>query len=294
MEAERLIALEAALADVSGLYAVARRYVALRERAESELLPMLTNLGAELRSLRRRQQLDDEAAMQVVTRILGEAARWHEALAALHGSATYQEALAAWRSSDQSVLQHTIPLVLAGYRLVPTPPALAFPLSVTRRARRSGGSPFLGLAAYAEQIEDIITNGLCREDAGGAWWDSELQPLICAAAAADLGSSLALRKQRSPSAEHLPIPSLESMRPMQTTNTFKDPHDDALAVFAADDDSTLRVFVQKLCGPFTIVVAAQPEDEWWEAYESSYPEFCVNLKRTLEAHGHVVELESDR
>src|SRR5437867_762363 len=61
VSAEQIIALEAALSDLSDLYAIARGFTMLQPRAEAELLPQISALGTRLRSLVRTRQLDDAA-----------------------------------------------------------------------------------------------------------------------------------------------------------------------------------------------------------------------------------------
>ena len=263
MSVEPSIALEAALADLSALYPVARGFTALQDAAEHELLPFLSRLGAALRSLQRKHGLDDAAAQSAATAILGESARWHEALEALHTSAAYRAALDAWQANDQGALARCIPSVLAGHTPIDPVPPLYFPFAISSGRRRPGSSPFLSPQACADAIDTLAIDGICCEPCSGPWWDRELQPLVCAADALALASPITLRKAIEPR---------------------------SLSVFAVADELTLRVFSPIVRGPFSVVLAAEAEDEWWEAYEDSYQVFRDRLHRELQRRQRDVEL----
>jgi len=263
VSAERLIALEVAVADLSALYPVARSFRPLHERAERELLPFLTRLGARLRQARRRGELGEDSVASISTELLGAAAHWNEELATLHSSALYAAVREAMRADDQARLGELIPELLAGYTLVTAPLSLHFPVPITTGRRRPGSSPFLHPKAAADQITALADSGIEPEAAHGAWWESEIRPLVCASDPTLLGTTVALR-----------------------------PHgaDRQRSIFAIEQEPTLRIFTSTVRGPFTVVLAAAAEDEWWEAYEDDYLVFRDRLRQELELRGMPVEL----
>jgi hypothetical protein len=98
VSAEQVIALQAALTDLSDLYSIARSFAALQARAEGDLLPRIHTLGARLRRLVRAGQLSDAAINQTATEVLGLAAHWRSELDGLRCSLEYQRAVRAVRA----------------------------------------------------------------------------------------------------------------------------------------------------------------------------------------------------
>lgn len=258
MSAEQLIALEAILADLSALYPVARSFRPLVDSAEGELLPFLGRLGGRLRQLRRRGGLDDEAVAATSTEILATAAHWNEELDRVQRSPLYGAALAALRDDQQKTLGELIPELLTGYSRIQTPRPLYFPMAITAGRRRPGASPFLHPKAAAEQIIATAATGIRPQAEPGPWWESELPTIVCAADPAALATTVALVCATPPS---------------------------ELSVFALEQESTLRILTPLVGGPFSVVLASEAEDEWWEAYEDDYALFRQRLQTALEEHG---------
>lgn len=262
MQVEQLIAFEAALAELSRLYPLARSLTPLRNAAETELLPTLADLGARLRKLRRQQQLDETAIGEVATEILAESLRWQEALEAVRESPAYRSAVRAREHNDQAALEELIPSILAGYRIRRPTPTLYFAFSASSGTRKPGTRPFLTTSECADRIATRMATGLGPDEDAGTWWESDLRAITCAADPAALDSPIALRKD----GDRL-----------------------ALAAFATDEDPTLRLFVDRVEAPFSVALASTTDDEWWEAYES-YTQFRDRLRQELEQRGYCVEV----
>jgi len=114
VDAEHLIALEAAFAELGGLYTAARNFTKLVDRAEADLLPRLTALSARLRGLHRTggmAQPDIDAASRDIIELR---ATWQSALEEIRQSQEYAGARDAFQNDDQAALAGLIPRVFAG------------------------------------------------------------------------------------------------------------------------------------------------------------------------------------
>jgi hypothetical protein len=259
MSAEQLIALEAAQAELGTLYAVARTFAALQTRAETELLPHLMSLGGRLRRLLRTQRLTDDEIEASAREILALRTTWQTELQAVRASAIYQQALSAFAADRQDDLAALIPQVFAGVRRLHPAPSLYFSVSPSSGRRRPGTSPFLSAAECADRILRVLEGGCAPETSGTQWWDCEVPSISCADSAATLESPIAL---------HLAASEVH------------------VAVFAAGDTASLRVFTPRLRAPMSIVLATEATDEWWEAYQDSYQEFRAALRQELLTRGY--------
>jgi len=268
MSAEQLIALEAAQAELGTLYAAARSFAALHARAEGDLLPQLSSLGSRLRRLVRNARLTAGEIDAATREILSIRTTWRAALEEVRASAAYQQTLLAFTADRQDALGKLIPQVFAGLHLTSFPPALYAPVSPSTGRRRPGSSPFLNATECADRILHMLTRGYEPLAGGTEWWDRELPSIVCANDLAGLETPIALT---------LAAPDIHA------------------AVFLSDDDSSFRLFTQRLGGPFSIVLAAEASDEWWEAYEDSYRDFRDAVRDELAARGYaatIIEVRS--
>jgi hypothetical protein len=263
MSAEQLIALEAAQAELGTLYATACSFTTLHARAEGELLPQLTNLGSRLRSLVRNARLTEGEIEAAAREILSVRTAWQAELEQVRASAAYQQALGAFTTDRQAALADSIPQVFAGVHQVLPAPSLYFPVSPSSGRRRPGSSPFLSPVECADRILRVRADGYQPEEVGTEWWERELQSIGCADDLAGLETPIAL---------FLPAADVHA------------------AVFAVDNDPSLRIFTQRLRGPFSVVLAAEVTDEWWEAYQDSYRSFRDAVQRELAARGYDVSI----
>ena len=272
MSAEQLMALEAALGDLSTLYVAARQFTAIRERAETELLVGINMLASKLRRLLRAAELTDDAIALVSREILATAAHWHLQLEGVHTSATYQRTLAALAADDQTQLAALVPDIFAGLSVVHPSPSLYFPVSPASARRRgtspggtgsTGTRPFLSPRECAEKIQQLVVQGILPETGGSEWWERELAAIVGTDTPAALETPLALRLDAA---------------------TVR------VAVFGSPEEPSLRVFTPCLRAPFSIVVARSAPDEWWAAYEESYAAFRDALQRELATRGHRVSI----
>ena len=258
MSAEQLIALEAALAELSVLYAAARNFTALRQRAEAELLPRLLALGSELRGLLRAAQLSSAEIDRAAREIVALGGDWRAALDGVRRSAVYAAARAAFAADHQPEIVALVPQLFAGWTAVCPAPTLYFPVSPSTGRRKAGSSPFLSVPECADRVMRMLRAGIEPEDEGTEWWESELPSILCADAAGALDTPIALRLAAN------------------------DVH---VTVFASMDEPTLRIFTPRLHAPMSVVLATEATDEWWYAYEDSYRAFRKALEQELRARG---------
>src|SRR5262249_15730407 len=153
------------------------------------------------------------------------------------------------------------PQVFAGVHRSHQVPTLYFPVSPSSGRRRSGASPFLSAAECADRILRVLDEGYEADSSGTEWWERELASITSADRAAALETPIALCLAAA---------------------------DVRIAVFTTNDDASLRIFTPRLRAPFSIVLAAEATDEWWEAYQDSYHDFREALRRELAARGQSV------
>lgn len=256
--AEQLIALEAAVGEIGGLYTAARNFAALHERAEHELLPQVVALGSRLRSLVRRAQLTDAEIDAAAITIMAVGSEWREALVRVHASELYQQTLAAFAADRQDELAQLIPQVFAGVTLRRPPPSLCLSFSPSAGRRRPGTSPFLSASACADKLTHLLDDGIAPDTTGAEWWERELPMIECADSPGGLDTPIWIR-----------IAAAEVR----------------VAVFAVETDLGCGVFTPRLRAPMSIGIAADATDEWWQAYEDSYHSFRGELLRELTGRG---------
>ena len=261
VSAEQLIALEAAVAELGGLYATASGFTALQEPAETRLLPRLTALGRQLRHLVRSAQLTAGEVERAAAEIQSVRSEWRSQLERLRDSPLYQQARTALTDDRQEALAHLIPQVLAGLRLLPSSPDLYFPVSPSSGQRRPGSSPFLSAGECANRLVAMLNDGMAPADSGPEWWERDWPSISCADTPAALESPIALCLRAT---------------------------DVRVAVFSVVDEAALRIFTPLVHGPFSITLANEATDQWWEAYEDSFAAFRDALQREITARGYAV------
>src|SRR5262249_34199048 len=246
MAAEQVIALEAALAELGTLYTVSRGFTALQARAESELLLRTTTLARSLRSLLRTGHLTDHVIDETAREIFALRAEWQRGLEELRASPVYQQALTALAADEQTTLARLVPRIFADFHLATSVPDLFFGVSASSGRRRPGSSPFLSAPQCANTIVQTLEEGLAPEETGTQRWYRELACLSCADTPAALDTPISLRLAAA---------------------------DVRVAVFREADEASFRIFTPRLHAPFSIVLATEAVDEWWDAYEGSYRAF---------------------
>lgn len=259
--AEQMIALEAAITELSTLYAAARTFAPLRAQAESELLPQLLGLGRTLRHRLRAAELSQADVDAAARQILDLRETWRARLEQVRVSAVYQDAQRALANDRQSDLKRLVPLIFAGMAAVRPVPTLFFPVSPSSGQRRPGSSPFLSATECARRIAQTREAGIAAEESDGEWWDRDWPCIVCADDPGALDTPIALRVENT---------------------------DVGAAVFAVSDDPMLRLFTLRLRAPMSVVLAADASDEWWQAYEDSYQAFRAALQSALAQVGITV------
>ncbi|HVM94937.1 MAG TPA: hypothetical protein VMT89_01055 [Candidatus Acidoferrales bacterium] len=253
MPAEQLIALEAAVADIGSLYAVARNFVALQQRAEAELLPQLASLSSRLRRLVRRAELNDDELDDTARQIVAFGSAWRTALAEVRASAVYQQALAAYDADRQDDLRVLIPQIYAGLR-AESPPRFCLPFSPITSRQRPGQSPFLSAEGCAAAISSVLETGMSVVGGGDEWWESELASVDGSDACKELETPIWLEIHGGE------VPS---------------------AIFRVEAVGKLRAFTPCFRAPMRVGVSPEATDEWWQAYDQSYADFRIDLLQEL-------------
>lgn len=266
MDAERLVALEAALAELGGLYTTARNFAPLEPRAENELLPQLTALAARLRVLHRTDRMSQADIDAASREILDLRASWQSALQGVREMPTYRAAVDAHGRDDQAALARLIPRIFAGIQVVEPATQLYFGISAAIRRRGPGTSPFLSAEACADKIASTVREGLAPRPEGGDWWDTDLPSLSCVDTATALDTPFGVRLDG---------------RALRAT------------LFGSDNDLGYRLYTPRLTGAFGVVIAHEAEDEWWQAFEQPYREFRQDLGMRLTARGVEFELNEE-
>lgn len=266
MEAEHLIAFEAALAELSGLYLVAKDFRPLRARAESELLAAMAELGSRLRGFVRRGSLDDGVVDAAARDIAALRQEWRAALEDLRAGDVYQSCLSAYGAREHARLVTLIPLLFAECEHTPVPPPLSYPLSPSSGRRRPGNSPFLTPDACATRIAQLRDDGIVAEGSGTEWWETELVPLTLACDAAAFDTPVALRFE---------------------------PGQMRAAVFQMGGGEIFRVYAPRLCAPFEVVLQHEVDDEWWQAFAGSYATWRDALAVELRAREIPVSVQQE-
>jgi hypothetical protein len=261
--AEQIIALEAALTDLSDLYSIARGFTALQTRAEAELLPQINAMGSRLRKLMRSGQLNEATIDQTAREMLGCATLWRSELEGVRHLPVYQQAVRAVSDNRQAELGDVIPRVFARLRVVRPAPALYFGVAASSGRRRPGASPFLSPKDCADKILHLLSDGIAADVGAAEWWERELPSITCVESPAGLESPIALRLAAA------------------------DVH---VTLFAEPDAATLRVFATHLRAPLSVVLAREVADEWWEAYQDSYQVFRDALQQQLVGRGQTVTI----
>ncbi|MBI3782542.1 MAG: hypothetical protein HY270_03975 [Deltaproteobacteria bacterium] len=252
MPADQLIALEAAIAEIGGLYSVACSFAVLRQRAEAELLPQISALSSRLRSLLRQNNLSEAEVDKAAHEIVAVGSIWRQALDEVRRSEVYQRGLAAYAAGRQDELREIIPAIYAGLR-ADSPGRVCLPFAPANPGRRSGQGPFLNAADCAEAILSKLETG-AQASSGGEWWERELA---------------AVEASDSPEGVETPIW-------LEIAGS-----DLKVAVFRVEVLGSLRIFTPRLQTAMRVGLRREADDEWWQAYDESYDKFRHGLVREL-------------
>lgn len=250
--------------DLARLYEVAVLFAPLRERAEHELLPRMSELGSHLRHDLRGGTLAWPAIERTAAELQTLTARWGGALEDLRTSAPVVSAIDAFQRDDRAALARLLPQVFAGLRAVTLlPHELHYAVSVAApRRHRPGGRPFLTVADAAEKIA-ACRDGIRPEPASDDWWELAL-PML----------SLAEERETLDA----PITLALDLRACD------------IAIFQAEDETTLRAYTACLVAPFTLVLGSEAGDEWWEAAGEPYANFRDALAACARSIGITVRI----
>ena len=239
--------------DLVRLYESALVFTRLRERAEAELLPQMSALGALLRGDLRAGTLEPAAIQSAADHLHRLTDDWRAKLDDMRRDPTLCRAVRAFEQDDPIALRLLLPEVFAGH--VPAPAAahvLYYAVPLAASHRRPGGRPFLAAAEAAERI--VACRDGVAPDPGRDWWDISLGfiPLADDPVSLDTPITLAF--------------TLTAER-----------H----ALFSLVGESSMRLYARALRAPFDVVVALDARDDWWEAAGDSYETFREQLTASL-------------
>jgi len=259
MQADYLIALDHAQAELGDLYTLARRYRDLRDDADRELLAAITEVGIHLRRLRRHHDLVQDEIAATAKHMQGLAEHWRQRVDAIRTTPTYLDALAAYADNDQLALARLLPRVIAAFEVIPTPPRIYFGVRVSAPRRGPGSPHFIDSATCVDRIVERLRAGLRppAEEAVG----SDFPHLTAATDPDELDSPVSLV--------------------LHEANA-------AIAVFRQLDDLQTVVFTPHLAAPFVPALSRDSSDGWWEASDEPYPQFRERVVQRLRDLGYDV------
>ena len=257
MQTDYVIALDNAQAHLGDLYILARRFAALRDAADAELLPAITEIGMRLRRWRRQDELSQDRIAATAAEMHALQDRWQQRIAALRATPLFSAAHAAFEANDQAELGKLLPRIVAALSVVPPPPRLHFGIRVSAPRRGPGAPPFIDSAACVDRIIERLGSGLrpAADDALGF--------------------------------PHLPTTddpgNLDSPVSLVLTESDSMP-----TVFRNDDDMQLLVHTPHLAAAFVPALCRSFDDPWWQTNDETYPEFRERVAAGLRSRGHEV------
>jgi len=248
--------------DLARLYETALIFGALRARAERELMPQMNELGALIRQRLRDRTFDSSALRSTAEALHRLTDEWGSVIDSMRGDRNVREAQAAFDRDDQAALRSLLPMIFAG--LTPcesTPPALYYAISLAAPRRRPGARPFLNATDAADRIAGF-RRGI-EPNSGGDWWDDRLRFLSLADDFDALDAPVAL------------------VFDLRGTN---------YTLFRVAEESAMRLYTPRLRAPFSVTLAGDPHDDWWEAAAEPYAAFRDRLANTLRHHDIAVSI----
>jgi hypothetical protein len=246
--------LERQVTAIGILAAEVERYSGAESAGAAALRAEALDLAARARRL-YREPLPEAAAVAALAEAGGEiAVRFRALLDAIRDAPEYHAALAAWRAGDGPNLARYIPAVFADVEQTFPPGPLYDPVSVLTR-----GSRPKPVAALAADITRLRTEGIAASpDGDGAGTDPALRAVVLHASWENLDTPVALRMD----ADALPCPVFRHVR-----------------------SGEMLVYVERLLGPWTVVLAAGPSPERWPDAGVDYVDFLSDLRAALDAAG---------
>lgn|SRR5438552_56350 len=249
-EGERLIA------DVGACYSRARRYRATAAACEERLLARALAIGGALRRWARAALPDREACAAAVAELRQLIADCDAAVAAVHASAPYREAVAAWRGERWAAVAALAPTIFDGIEPTAGARLLHYPVSVV--APR-GGAHFLAPPVVADRVCTLLRAGISVADPTpelGA--DDTLRAVVLDDDADAIEAPVTLVV----AAEEVPWP-----------------------LFRLAPVGEVFVYVARLQVPARVRCAAHAADEWWAVRPDAYEAYVGELTHELAARG---------
>ncbi len=248
------------IADVGACYSRARRYRAIAADCEERFLGRGLAIGGAMREWARATRPDRAACAAAVAELRQLIADCDAAIAVVHASVAYREAVAAWDGERWSAVAALAPAIFDGIEPIASVRPLHFPVSVV--APR-GGTHFLAPPTVADRISGLLRDGLPAADPVpelGA--DDTLRAVVLDDDADAIEAPLTLVV----AAEDVPWP-----------------------LFRLAPVGEIFVYVARLQVPARVRCAAHAADEWWAVRSDAYEAYVSELARELAARG-VVDL----
>ncbi|GBD25462.1 hypothetical protein HRbin30_00785 [bacterium HR30] len=262
MDADTLLGLQQAHADVSRLADEARMLAPLRDWIEGELTRQLDELSRHLRYAQRRRA--DEPAISAFAQQLQQLQEQiRHRTQEVRSTSRYREALAALHEERFRDLERILPTLFSDLEPAARPPRLLVPFDLEQQRRRPGTAPFLTPSQVAERIATIASEGLVPQGEPGPPWLADFPYLWASARPEDLASPVWF--------------------------VFDGPVLPAAVLSHKSEPGTFRIYAARLRGVAAIGIAERAEDEWWLAQEPTYERYRLLLAAALRERGLTVE-----
>jgi len=248
--------LEAAVADMGALLVQVDKYRRGAGPEATALRRAVLALGDAARRLHRRDRLDAGAAASLLAEAEQLLERLRDQLAAIRAAPEYRAALAAKTQSDPRALAGALVTIFAGLELVPRPPDLYHAVAWLRRGRPRAA------ADVAAEVDRARSEGLAADDDDLARGVDPALPAVALTAEPPPDEPIVLR---FPSAT-LPAP-----------------------VCRLADTGDYLIHVERLRGPFTILLRATLDPDTAEETPVDYPSYRAELRAALSLLGISVE-----
>ncbi|GIW43163.1 MAG: hypothetical protein KatS3mg077_0445 [Candidatus Binatia bacterium] len=258
IDADILLGLQQAYADLSKLADDAGRLTELRPWIENELTAKLFELG---RRLRRMQWT--LPAEQVVGELAQEVhdlqAQIRQRAEAVCTTTLFRAARTAFQNRDFPLLEELLPRLFADLEARHRPPQLLIPFDPSGPRRRPGQPPFLSPRETAAALEKIFREGLVLQAPESPPWVAGFPYVLAASNAEILASPIWLVCD---------APTLW-----------------AAVLVDTSEPGAWRIYADVLRRFSAVGIAESVEDEWWLVQDRPFSEYRAELATALRTVG---------
>jgi hypothetical protein len=250
--------LEAAVADMGVLLIQVDKYRRGAGPDAAALHRAVLTLGDAARRLHRRDRLDPSAAARLLAEAAGLLQRLRDQLAAIRDAPEYRAALVAKSRGDPRALADALVTIFAGLEVVPRPPDLYHAVAWLRRGRPRPA------ADVAAEVSRAQREGLAADADDLARGVDPALPAVALTAEPPAGEPIVLR-----------LPAGAAPAP----------------ICRLADTGDYLVHVERLRGPFTVLLRATLDPDTTEEVPVDYPTYRAEILAALSALGIPVETE---